>query len=466
MSAEGITRELEEIVGKDNVKTGPSSLAGYFEGPIDGTGLIMVRPLDEFDLSEVAQAASRANTPIFSLRREKMPSSLAAKDGVLIEPSRMKKIKKLDRRNLMGHIYAGVTYERLQEECSKNDCKILLPAAAASRYVLRSYLDRDVLNGNAVYRFPNLSVFHAILSDGRVWVSGSQQMTSEGIADFREDQGPQFSLFFGASEDIFGIPFYGIIYLYPLRETRRVLLFGFNDLEPAKDLAYKINREEHCFECVTANSRYLSVLLSENADEADKLHQELPNWITAVSMEQYEELVDMWEKFVRDDAGNLGGKPLEGELVERMDKKFQEPWYLFDRDYMRGGMKHVDHYDFYGRAPDLLWKVRDVAESKGYPAEEVGQVIVPVYFGASCYIESDLYYDPADGAEADKVADIHGEAYKVLLDEDTLVDRPTGEVAKMVFDRVDDGYIKVLKLFKQIVDPAGLMNPEQLLEGV
>jgi len=36
----------------------------------------------------------------------------------------------------------------------------------------------------------------------------------------------------------------------------------------------------------------------------------------------------------------------------------------------------------------------------------------------------------------------------------------------MVFERVSEGYLKVLKTFKNVVDPDGLMNPEQLLEGV
>jgi hypothetical protein len=110
--------------------------------------------------------------------------------------------------------------------------------------------------------------------------------------------------------------------------------------------------------------------------------------------------------------------------------------------------------------------VRDVAESKGYAAEEVGQLIVPVYFGASCYIESDLYYDPGDEAEAGKVEEIYLEAYKVLLDEGTFVDRPTGELAKIVYDRADEGYMKVLKSFKKIIDPKGTLNPNQLVEGV
>lgn len=466
MAAAALVQELAEIVRKENVKTGAAALAGYFADAVKNTGLILVKPADEYELSEVAQAATAAKLPLFSVRRERMDAALASREGLLIDLARMDGIKKIDRRNLMAHIFGGVTYERLQEECLKKDCKLLLPAAATSRSVLRSYLDRDILNGNAGYRFPNLSIFHAILSDGRIWVSGSQQLTEEGIADFREDQGPQFSLFFGASEDIFGIPFYSIVYTYPLRETRRVFLFGFDRPEPAAELAYKLNKDEHCFECVTANSRYLSVLLAEDADGVESLHRKLPAWVTAISLEHHVELVDLWEKYVQEDAKKLGGQPLMGEVIELMDAKFGEPWYIFDRDHLRGRTTIIDHYDFYGRAPGLLAKVRETARSKGYAAEEVGQVIIPVYFGGSCYCESDLYFDPADEAEATKIKDIYAAAYKELLDENTFVDRPTGEVAKMVFGRVNEGYLKVLKTFKNIVDPAGLMNPEQLLEGV
>ncbi len=466
MAAAGIVEELAEFVGRENVRTGAAALAGYFADPVESTGLVLVKPADEYELAEVADAADKAKLPLFSVRREKMDASLASRKGLLIDLSRMDGIKELDRRNLMAHIFAGVTYEQLDVELRKMDCKVLTPANATSRSVLRSYLDRDVLNGNAVYRFPNLSIFHAMLSDGRIWISGSQQMTSEGIADFREDQGPQFSFFFHASEDIFGIPYYAIIYIYPIRETRRVLLFGFDELEPAARLAYKVNREEHCFECITANSRYLSVLLSENADAAAALREKLPAWTTAVSLEHHAELVDMWERYVRADADALGAEAIDGELCQRMDEKFQRPWYVFDRDYLKGRTAFIEHYDFYRRAPGLLAAVRDIARSGGYAAEEVGQVLIPVYFGGSCYCESDLYFDPTDEEEKARAAEVSRAVYGKLLDEGSFIDRPTGETAKLVYERVSEGYMKILKTFKNIVDPSGRMNPEQLLEGV
>jgi FAD/FMN-containing dehydrogenase len=466
MISEGVIKEIAEIVGRENILQGKAALQKYFPRLGDRPQLVMVRPRDEYDMSEVAVIATDKKIPVYSVRREQMDPALAEKEGIIIDFSRMDSIKEIDRRNLMAHIYAGVTYEKLQEECLKQDCKLLLPVAATSRSVLRSYLDRDILMGSGGYRAPNLSIFHAVLSDGRIWVSGSQQMTMEGIADFREDQGPQFSLFFGASEDIFGIPFYGIVYTYPLRETRKVQLFAFDDLAPAKQLVYKASREEHCFEAFTANSRYLSVLCSNSRDGAEKLREKLPPWLAVITHEHHSELVEMWSDFVSRDAASLGGKPVEGELVDIIDRQLQKPWYLFDRDYYKGGLKHVFHYDFFARTPELFSDVNAAAEKNGYPASEVGQIIVPVYFGGAAYMESDLYYNPDDEAEAAKVEKVYEDAYRVLLDKKTFVDKPTGKLAEMVYERVDEGYISILKLFKKIVDPAGILNPEQLLQGV
>jgi len=466
MAVGTVLGEIEDIVGAENVSREPSAVKRYFQEPVGEVRLTLVRPGDEYELSEVMAVAGRAGMPVYSVRREKMEGPPPQGQGLLIDLSRLDGIKEIDRRNLMGHIYAGVTYERLQEECLKKDCKLLLPAAAESRSVLRSYLDRDILNGNAVYRFPNLSIFHAALSDGRIWVSGSQQLTAEGIADFREDQGPQFSLFFGASEDIFGIPFYGIVYLYPLREERRVLLFGFDALEPALELAYKVNREEHCFECVTANSRYLSVLLSGDVDGAEDLRSKLPAWVTALSLEHHVELVDLWEKYVRADAEALGAQELDGDLAAAMDAQFKKPWYLFDRDYLRGRTAFIRHYDFKRRAPALLSGLRELASGKGYPAEEIGHALIPVYFGGSFYCETDLYFRPLDEGEKARVEESVREGYRYLLQESSFIDRPRGEVAEMVFAGANPGYLKVMRIFKNIVDPAGIMNPGQLLKGV
>ncbi len=465
MISQNTVSELKEICEPANVLSTASDLTAYFAGsPPDD--MVLVKPKDEFELSRVAKYATREKLPLYSVRRDAMEVRGDMDGGLLLDLTRLKRIKKIDRRNLMAHIYAGVTFEELQAECLKRDCKLLMPAATASHSVLRSYMDRDVLNGSVCYRAPNLSIFHAITADGRPWISGAQQMSSEGIADFREDQGPQFSLFFGASEDIFGIPYYGIVYVYPLREERRVLAFGFDDLAAAKDLAYKLSREEHCFECFTANARYLSVLCSETPGEAEALRSSLPAWVTAVSLEHRSELVAMWDGFARQDAEALGGRLLGAEVTEMIDARLQTPWYFSERNYLAGRMDHVFGYDHYGRVPQILGAVDAAAEAAGYDAAELGQLIVPVYFGGSAYCESDLYYDPADSAQAGKAAEARRSAFSAILEAGSMVDKPTGAVADMVFAKADPGWLNVVKRFKRIIDPDGLMNPGQLIEGV
>lgn len=466
MISEGVIKQIAEIVGKENVLQGKPALEKHFPRMGDRPQLVMVRPRDEYDFSEVADLVYQKGIAMYSLRRDKMDPALTEKEGILIDVSRMDQIKKIDRRNLMANIGAGVTFEQLQPECIKNDCKLLLPLAGTSHQVIRSYLDRDILMGNSGFRAPNLSIFHAILSDGRIWVSGAQQMTDEGMCDFREDQGPQFSLFFGASEDIYGIPFYGLVYVYPLREARKVQLFAFDDVAPAKELAYKVAREEHCYETFTANARYLSVLLSSNANAAEDLKEKLPPWLTVVTNEHHQELVDMWSDFVSKDAADLGGKPVEGELVDIIDKKLTKPWYVSERDYFKGDTKHVFSYDFYSRVPELTKDVTATLDKAGYAASEVGQIIVPVYYGCSAYIESDLYFDPSDAAAAEKADKAYTDAFKLLIDKKSFVDKPLGKVADMIYGQADEGYLSTIKLFKKIVDPAGILNPEQLLEGV
>ena len=134
--------------------------------------------------------------------------------------------------------------------------------AGTSPSVLRSYMDRDILMGEGGYRHPNISVFHAMMADGQMWVSGSQQMTDEGHADFREDQGPQFSQFFGASEDIYRHPLLRAGLHLPQPRGAPPGGLRLRRARAREGPLYKVSRAEWCFESFAANDRYLSVLLA------------------------------------------------------------------------------------------------------------------------------------------------------------------------------------------------------------
>jgi len=460
-------KELARLLGESNVKTGARAVAACFTTPLDGADLVLVTPGDVDGLSDVAAFSYENEIPLFSVKRRTDAGNLAGKKGILVDLSRMNKIKKIDVRNLTANVYAGVTFEQLAAELAKENQRVLYPLAGTSPYLVRSYMDRDILMGEGGYRHPHISVFHAMMADGQMWVSGSQQLTDEGHADFREDQGPQFSPFFGASEDIFGIPYYGLVYTYPNREERRLVAFGFDNLAAAKDLLYKVSRAEWCFESFAANDRYLSVILAGgDAGAVAPMKKKLNPWTAVFTMEHYKDLVDVWERYIKEAAKDMGGKLLKGQVPEMCEKALQGPWNVYDRDYFKGRTETVDCYNYFKNVGDTFGSIDEQAASAGLKEADLGKIVVPVYFGASAYCEADFYYDPADESAAGSVDNACLKSYEALIDAKAFIDRPRGRVAEMLYARMDPSYLNMIKLFKRTVDPKGLLNPDQLLEGV
>jgi FAD/FMN-containing dehydrogenase len=460
MISKALTDDLKDIVGEDGIHAGSSALEPYLDAGGKSTGLVRVLPRDSQDAMDIMHLARGERLNVFSVRTRYMPEGLEGKQGLLLDPARMDYIKNIDARNMMGYIGAGVTFEQLKPKLDEVGMRILIPASAESPYVMRSYMDRDILVGEVCYRHNNLSIFHAALADGDMWIAGSQQMGGEGNADFREDQGTQLSPFFGASEDIFGIPVYGVIYLYPKREMREVLSFGFPDLEGALDFSYKVSKEDHCFELVGGDSLFWSILCNENTSSAEALAGELPPWTVLLSIEHKPELVELQKELVMKDAKAMGGKELPADINETLASQLERPWYLWERPYYRGSLKKIFYYAFKQKVPELFSLVEGKAREAGL---EAARCFVPVYFGGSFYCESDLHFPPDREEQAGKT---WRDAYNSLLLDDVLVDKPTGELAKMVFGRAESSYIEMIRRFKRIVDPEGRVNPGQLLEGI
>lgn len=460
-------RELGRLIGQENVKSGTGAVSSLFAEPVDGADMTVVTPTRVEQLSDVAHFAHENDIPLFSVKRKTDAGNLAGRKGILVDTRKMNQIKKIDVRNLTANVYAGVTFDQLSRELAKENQRLLYPLAGTSPYILRSYIDRDVLMGEGGYRHPHLSVFHAMLANGEKWVSGSQQLTDEGHADFREDQGPQFSPFFGASEDIFGIPYYGLVYTYPNREERRLVAFGFDELGPAKDLLYKISRAEWCFESFAANDRYLSVILAGgDAGAVAGMKKKLSPWTVVVTMEHYKDLVDLWERYIKEAAKDLGAKSLKGAVPEACEKALAAPWNLYDRDFFKGRARNVNCYNYFKNVTDVMATIDEQTASAGVKAEDVGKIVVPVYFGASAYCEADLYFDPADDKASKSAEDAYLKSYEALIKGKSFIDRPRGKVAEMLYAEMDPSYVNMIKLFKRTIDPKGNLNPGQLLEGV
>lgn len=449
--------KLRDVAGPGVVSDDRAALGVYFKDPPPRIDLSLAVPRDSLELSDVAAAAYDNNIPIFTHRRGFLPSEVAGSGGVLIDLKGIDDIVRIDQANLLAFIEYGVTFERLKKELDGLGLRLLMPAAATSSSIVRSYIDRDVILANGATRPYQYTTFHAILADGRLWMSGTDQYTPDGHSEFREDLGPMYSNLFHASEDIFGMPYAMKAWIYRRWEERRVSSYGFGDVESALRAARLACRHDQVFECVAADSTYLSVLLSGSPDEADAMAKELSPWNVVFGFDNHSKLVDIWDRQTSEMVADSGGKKAPEELSRRMQEKFEWPWYISERDYYRGDTTTIDYYALVGKVAGMFSDTAEAAEKY-----DIGQLIIPMYYGAAFYCETDLYHEKDDPNVHRDWVDI----YKKLLDQGAHLNRPRDEIAEIVYGRMNDENIRMIKNLKKVLDPKGLLNPGQLMEGV
>ena len=100
----------------------------------------------------------------------------------------------------------------------------------------------------------------------------------------------------------------------------------------------------------------------------------------------------------------------------------------------------------------------DTVKKSGYPSSDVGVYIQPIVQGTGVHCEFNLFYDPANASEVNRVKNLNNAAVKALLANGAFFSRPYGENTKMIMNR-DAATISVLNKLKKMFDPNNVMNP-------
>jgi FAD/FMN-containing dehydrogenase len=445
------------LLGAKNVSGNAGRL---FRRKGSGESLTVVRPGSAEEIQDVVYICMESATPIYTVRSRYLPGGIGTRRGVILELSRMNRILDVDSRNLKARIEAGVSYGKLIEALASEDLQLLLPVSATSSCVLRSYLDRDVLLGSSGLRSDNLSVFKAVLGNGEMWASGTLQLGQEGRPDFGEDQGPQLSGAFRASEDIFGIPYRGTVYVYPGYGSRESILAGFSGRSEAIEFTVHTARHEHCFQVVAADATFWGALTGSSREECRENSKCFDPWNVAISLEHEDELVSLHREMLKEEVRRRGGRILEGTCSALATGALKRPWYRWDYDDLEGDAHVVGYYCYPRSAGSFYDVVKGRAGESGF---ESASIAVPVKFGGSLFCETVIFCGKDDFERAALPA---LESYSELCRLGALVDHPTGRVADIVFGIADQNYLGMINTLKDIWDPAGILNPGALLEGV
>lgn len=435
--AAGLARCLAGVVGDAFVTSRSEDLKRYFPQELPpGARLFAVQPNENRQVQEILRIANEAGVAVHTVTDRYARAAEIQGAGILVDFSRMKAIEKIDRRNLLAHVQRGVTFEELEKALDSENLKIAAPLAATSDSVLCNYVNRCPLKKATLYSEVHVFTMQVVLADGRLHRTGSHALNEEG-ADLREDGGPSLSRWYFGSDDIFGIVTRATIWLYPKAECRDALVSAFDSLPALLKALRNLPRTELGWEYLGADRRFLAHLLGGDAPA-------LPAWALITGFDGREKLVGYQRERLLGLVRDMGGRPVEAFRAPLRD--------LLDKVWHQASPVHTGFYSPAARIPELDRAVSEHMQRAGLPPEAAGRCFLAVDRGRCLYGQYDFFFGDRPPAR------FQVELEKDLCGRGAFFDRPQGELAEFVLDRVPN-LRSHIQTVKSVVDPKGILNP-------
>ena len=146
------------------------------------------------------------------------------------------------------------------------------------------------------------------------------------------------------------------------------------------------------------------------------------------------------------------------DILKAVQRPSAEPYWKLR---YKGACEDVFFLATIDRLEHLVAVMDGLAADAGYPVADRGVYVQPTVQGTSCHCEFNLFYDPDDKGEKERVRALAAAATKTLMDDGAFFSRPYGESSRMIMNR-DAATVDMLKKMKRIFDPGDIMNPGKL----
>jgi FAD/FMN-containing dehydrogenase len=482
-------KALVEIVGAGHVCDDPAILDGYATDcsyAPKRKPWFVVRPSTGEQVQALVTWANQTETPLIPVSSgpphfhgDTVPG---VPESVIVDLSRMKEIKRIDRRNKMVVIEPGMTYSELEPALAKEGLRISRPLLPRpNKSVIASLLERQP---TLIPRF-NYSLPEPLRNCGVVWGSGEIAFTGEagngpldlelqwrrGVAQI-DPKGPNATdlmrLLTGAQGSM-GIVIWASIKCELVPSVHKYVFIPGERIEDLIDFCYKVERIRLGDEVLLVNAAQLATILSSQHDGVPGLKETFPAWAVVIGLAGTalfpEERVRVQELDLKRLVQQCGLTLLNGvpnvtsrEVASAFERCSGEPYFKFQE---KGACQDIFFLTTLDKTPQFVSTVFSIAERLRYPTSDIGVYIQPQHHGVSQHLEFNIPFDPADSKEAIKVKQVYDEASAALIAQGAYFSRPYGSWAAMVYSR-DVSATRVLRTVKHIVDPNNVLNPGKL----
>jgi len=155
------------------------------------------------------------------------------------------------------------------------------------------------------------------------------------------------------------------------------------------------------------------------------------------------------------EAAKASGPISANEILKTVQQPSGEPYWKLR---YKGACQDVFFLTIHDKLEGQIDAMNALAKNAGYAASDLGMYIQPVVQGTGYHCEFNLFYDPENLSERNRIQGLSTQATKNLMAIGAFFSRPYGENAGVILNR-DAATVAVLYKLKNIVDPNNIMNP-------
>jgi len=481
--------KLAKIVGAGNVSHDPATVEAYscdmsFVNTIKPD--YVVKPRNSDDIAKLVKLANDTQTPLVPVssgpphfRGDTVPGTGGA---VIVDLSKMKKVIRVDRAHRVAMVEPGVTFGELIPAVEKAGLRLNMPLAPRkSKTVVGSMLERepvvmpkyqwDISDPMACMEvvFGNGEMFRTGQAAGpgtieEQWAAGGAQKTPYG-------PGPaQWNRLIQGAQGTMGIVTWASLRCELLPKLEEPFLVGSPELDKLFELVHWLVRLKLVNECLVLNNTNLAAIMAKKwpGDYAD-LKDSLPPWVLFFNVAGYdyfpEDRVSSQIKGISALTNRIGleaeravGRVSAAEMLKMVQRPSAEPYWKLR---YKGACQDIFFITTYEKLEGQISVMQELANEFGYPAPDMGVYLQPIVQGSNCHCEFNLFYDPENPAELERIEELSAEAVNVLMATGAFFSRPYDRSARMIVNR-DAAYVEALTRVKEILDPNRVMNPGKL----
>jgi FAD/FMN-containing dehydrogenase len=487
-SSVNLKNRLQTILKSAQISDQPGVLENYARDysfhPL-GSPSLVVYPGTKEEVQAIVRLAGETRTPLVPVSSGPPRfhgDTIPEQGGIMVDFSRMNKIRKISTPDRYAWIEPGVTYGELMPELKKQGLKLVSPLLPrANKSVVASRLEREpVIIPKYQYDFIDpLLTLEVIYGTGEEFRTGSASGpgTLETLkADKVNPWGPgsvDYFRFISGAQGTMGLVTWAITKVEVIPALQKLYFVTHQDLKVLTDVMNQLLRKRVVDECLALNNVNLAAMLAHSwPDDFKKLKKDLPPWTLILCLAGYkrrpDERIAIMEKYLHEVCQSFGVRPLttlpgvagkEKEILDLLSGPDSGETYWKLR--YKGACHDLFFLSTVSRASEFTAMMQKTAARHKYPREDIGAYIQPMVQGRGCHCEFNLFCDESNKAERDEVKKLFTDASETLLKNGAFFTRPYGLWAKMVYDCYPE-QVKALKKLKGIFDPHNILNPGKL----